>query len=44
MRGATMAELPKEECVVVKVVTVESAVKEVNMILIKRLETERKIL
>ena len=33
MRGATMAELPKEECVVVKVVTVESAVKEVNIIL-----------
>ena len=33
VRGATMAELPKEECVVVKVVTVESAVKEVNIIL-----------
>ena len=33
MRGATMVELPKEECVVVKVVTVESAVKEVNIIL-----------
>ena len=33
VRGATMVELPKEECVVAKVVTVESAVKEVNIIL-----------
>ena len=39
--GATMVELLREECAVVKVVTVESAVKEVNIILQRSRSSEK---
>ena len=39
--GATMVELLREEFAVVKVVTVESAVKEVNIILKRSISSEK---